>query len=53
MKPTRSSGSFLQELDAVVAECRKSIAEAVRDYEHQVEDALEELKEGIRRSRPN
>ena len=49
MKNSQAKKSLSAEIEAVFIECKDHIDEAVRDYQVDIDSALEELKEELAR----
>lgn len=49
---TTSGSGWLGEMERIFEDCRERIHEAVRDYQRDLDGAIEELKADLAESRP-
>jgi gas vesicle protein len=47
MRLSDLENTFSREIESIFKECEKEIVEAVRDYQHDVESAVERLKKDL------
>ena len=48
MKNAQAKARWIDEIEEVFEECKRSISEAVKEYENQIEGAIDELKVNLR-----